>query len=129
MLIRAVILVLAMLALHIQPARADWQSAGPIWNDMDAQRKCPNTCGRDGWDGNWKTVEMGRNSVCFCKGKGKVGRNWSERAPRRQSVDAGVIWNDGDAKWKCPRVCGNGKWDGNWRHSGAARSVCDCIGR
>ncbi len=84
MLIRAIVLMLAMLALHTVPARADWQSAGPIWNDMDAQRKCPSTCGREGWDGNWKTVEMGRNSVCFCKGRGQ-GRAELERARAPQA--------------------------------------------
>ncbi|WP_454916883.1 mannan-binding protein [Xanthobacter sediminis] len=63
-------LILAGWALGGAPARADWVSAGPIWNNMDAQGKCPRVCGGPGrWDGNWRTVAPGR-STCDCR----VGR-------------------------------------------------------
>ena len=43
--------------------------AGPIWNNADAQQKCPSVCdshhGR--WTGTWNTVNFGRNSVCQCR--------------------------------------------------------------
>lgn len=42
--------------------------AGPIWDNEDAQRKCPQTCGsKDGkWNGQWRTTEWGKMSVCGC---------------------------------------------------------------
>lgn len=45
-------------------------SAGPIWNNSDAQNKCPRICSQNGnrrWDGNWRTTEVGRNSTCDCQ--------------------------------------------------------------
>ncbi|AIT63281.1 mannan-binding lectin [Coxiella burnetii] len=46
--------------------------AGPIWNQADAQNKCPPVCASHGarWTGNWHTVREGRQSVCQC-------RDWS----------------------------------------------------
>jgi len=42
-------------------------------------------------------------------------------------VDTGPIWNDGDAKAKCPRVCGARKWTGAWRTTTFQKaSQCDC---
>ena len=40
--------------------------AGPIWADMDAQRKCPGAVAAVGgkWTGQWWTTQMGRMSVC-----------------------------------------------------------------
>jgi hypothetical protein len=44
--------------------------AGPIWADMDAQRKCPQVCSGAGgqWKGQWRTTQPGRMSVCDCTG-------------------------------------------------------------
>lgn len=57
----------ACLAPMAMPAMAIDIDAGPIWNNDDAQRKCPSVCGSyRNWDGNWRTVETGRNSVCAC---------------------------------------------------------------
>lgn len=41
--------------------------AGPIWNNDDAQGKCPATCGRNrmAWTGDWRTVGFNR-STCDC---------------------------------------------------------------
>lgn len=129
MFMRAVVLTIAVLALHTQPVRADWVSAGPIWNDVDAQRKCPGVCGRDGWDGNWKTVEMGRNSVCRCKGYG--GGAWSavDRPGQRICIETDSIRSKLEAKMKCPGACGSGKWDGSWRRIDPARATCGCFWR
>lgn len=40
--------------------------AGPIWNQMDAQKKCPDVAKRNGgaWTGQWKTTVPGQMSVC-----------------------------------------------------------------
>lgn len=44
-------------------------NAGPIWNNTDAQTKCPTTCSsKGGWNGQWKTTETGVMSVCGCCG-------------------------------------------------------------
>lgn len=42
--------------------------AGPIWNQADAQAKCPKVCEPfGGWNGNWATTRPGQMSVCGCK--------------------------------------------------------------
>jgi hypothetical protein len=43
-------------------------------------------------------------------------------------VKAGPIWNDGDAKGKCPAVCTNyGGWNGQWTTTEPGKmSVCGC---
>lgn len=43
--------------------------AGPIWNNVDAQNKCPAVCRRVGgrWIGRWHTIRYGRQSVCECR--------------------------------------------------------------
>lgn len=44
-------------------------------------------------------------------------------------VPAGPIWNNDDAKVKCPAVCiaAGGTWDGNWHTTIEGRaSVCNC---
>ena len=115
---RLALLVLFALSLPAIAQARDWVEAGPIWNDFDAQRKCPKVCGNDRWDGNWKTTVQGQMSVCACSGKSK-GRTWQ--------VDAGPIWNNMDAGRKCPMACGSAKWDGNWRTVVPGRSsTCDC---
>ena len=41
--------------------------AGPIWSNVDAQTKCPNTCStKGGWAGGWVTTVPNQMSVCFC---------------------------------------------------------------
>lgn len=48
-------------------ASGKWSvEAGPIWADMDAQRKCPSAVAAVGgkWTGQWWTTQMGRMSVC-----------------------------------------------------------------
>jgi Mannan-binding protein len=44
--------------------------AGPIWNEGDAQKKCPNVCAqvRQPWNGLWRTTVWGQMSVCSCGG-------------------------------------------------------------
>jgi arylsulfatase A-like enzyme len=41
--------------------------AGPLWNQSDAQNKCPQTCQQYGsWNGQWRTTVQSRMSVCEC---------------------------------------------------------------
>ncbi|MBF0118128.1 MAG: mannan-binding lectin [Desulfobacterales bacterium] len=47
-----------------------------------------------------------------------------------RDVEAGPIWNDGDAAAKCPRVCKSqgGAPDGNWITTIPGKmSVCRCF--
>jgi hypothetical protein len=61
-------LAMALLLLSSPGAYAKWVDAGPIWNNFDAQQKCPSVCGgAEKWDGNWKTTQPGTMSVCSCK--------------------------------------------------------------
>ncbi len=44
-------------------------------------------------------------------------------------VSAGTIWNDADARAKCPKVCkdDNAKWTGRWKTTAQGQmSVCNC---
>lgn len=94
--------------------------AGPIWNNPDAQNKCPNVCEwYGGWNGNWTTTVWGQMSVCGC-----------HEEPQGDSHDAnaGPIWNHADAQNKCPTAClWYGGWNGNWRTTvWGEMSVCGC---
>ena len=44
-------------------------NAGPIWNQKDAQKKCPKVCKskKAKWQGGWWTTVPGKMSVCSCK--------------------------------------------------------------
>lgn len=48
-----------------QPAVREVQ-AGPIWNQNDAQGKCPQVCAPARWNGQWRTTVPGRQSICAC---------------------------------------------------------------
>ncbi|MBY0574972.1 MAG: mannan-binding lectin, partial [Undibacterium sp.] len=43
-------------------------NAGPIWNNQDAQQKCPQVCSNVSlqWSGQWQTPPGSSNSVCGC---------------------------------------------------------------
>ena len=42
---------------------------GPIWNQMDAERKCPEAARKAGgtWNGQWRTTRPGQMSECDIK--------------------------------------------------------------
>lgn len=93
--------------------------AGPIWNQQDANTKCPATCGNGwgAWDGQWWTTVWGKMSVCECL------------APAFD-INAGPLWNQQDAEAKCPGVCTaqNGTWNGQWNTTVPGQmSVCGCL--
>jgi hypothetical protein len=50
-------------------AQAHDVEAGPIWNQGDAQEKCPKVCRPpEHWNGQWRTTDPGKMSVCGCEG-------------------------------------------------------------
>lgn len=51
------------------PAAARDVEAGPLWNNADADRKCPAVCSPGKWNGQWRTTIQGRMSVCGCVGE------------------------------------------------------------
>lgn len=94
-------------------------NAGPIWNQSDANTKCPTTCSNNKgtWDGQWWTTVQGQMSVCECK-------------MNPYTINAGPIWNQQDANSKCPTTCGNNNatWDGQWWTTVQGQmSVCECV--
>lgn len=97
--------------------------AGPIWNQQDADKKCPGVCSKvDGdWTGQWWTTVPGEMSVCQC----------SVCEPcKSKNENAGPIWNQQDADKKCPEVCqkNNGSWNGQWWTTEPGKmSVCQCV--
>ena len=97
----------------IRPALAFDVAAGPIWNNNDAQGKCPGVCGGLTWNGQWTTTVPNQMSVC-----GTV-----------QGVDVpvGPIWNNTDAQTKCPAQLRRVTWSGQWTTTVPNRvSVCGC---
>ena len=88
-------------------------NAGPIWNNADAQTKCPSVCSSLKWNGQWKTTEVGVMSVCG--------------TTAGVDIPIGPIWNNEDAKKKCPAQLSKVKWNGNWKTTTTGKmSVCGC---
>jgi len=54
--------------LLMQISKAFDAEAGPVWNDADADGKCPAVCSHFGarWNGQWSTTVEGVVSVCGC---------------------------------------------------------------
>jgi hypothetical protein len=68
-----------------------------------------------------------RQSQWFAAGVVALLASVAHAAP--VDVDADIIWDDNDARGKCPRVCSakNLYWAGTWRKTGwAASYVCSC---
>lgn len=101
--------------------------AGPIWNQADAEDKCPRVAaaanGR--WTGQWRTLSTGGTSVC------QVARPQPPSASDARRVEAGPIWNQDDAGKKCPVAAAavHGRWTGQWVTTEQGRmSVCEVAG-
>ena len=88
-------------------------NAGPIWNNEDAQQKCPSVCSGLRWNGQWATTQQGVMSVC--------GTTAGVEIP------IGPIWNNDDAHVKCPAQLSKTTWGGRWRTTQpGVMSVCGC---
>lgn len=117
----------ALLILAASPAAAKPNvvevEVGPIWNQMDAERKCPDAARKAGgsWTGDWRTVRPGQMSVCDVAGAKSGGS-------RDGWIEAGPIWNQFDADRKCPQIArdAGGKWTGQWKTTRPGQmSVCE----
>ncbi|MEA5470911.1 mannan-binding lectin [Spirulina sp. 06S082] len=80
--------------------------AGPIWDNSDADLKCPVVCGTVGgnWNGNWTTTVWNEMSVCGCE-------NVCGLPPVPGFVSIGLNF---DIQVQCPVACevANGEWTG-----------------
>jgi len=87
-------------------------NAGPIWNQADAEKKCPALARRNNatWTGHWWTTVQGKMSVCQLKPGKKPA------AAGTFTVNAGPIWNQADAEKKCPALAKRNKaaWTSEW---------------
>jgi Mannan-binding protein len=97
--------------------------AGPIWNNDDAQVKCPVAVQvyNAQWNGAWTTTVWGIMSVCG------TNLNFLPNIGLPGDVNAGPIWNNDDAQVKCPvaAAAANGVWNGQWVTTIPGRmSVC-----
>ena len=54
--------------LQQEGSRPGDYEAGPIWNTLDAQKKCPSVCtaAKLKWSNQWRTTVAGQQSVCGC---------------------------------------------------------------
>jgi hypothetical protein len=121
----AVLLGLALPFVARGQTRTIAAEAGPIWNQADAERKCPEVAKSNGgvWNGQWRTTVPGRVSVCelrllpTSRGKYVV-----------EAIEAGPIWSQWDAEKKCAEAAktNDGTWNGQWRTTVPGKmSVCE----
>ena len=128
----------------VAAAQARDVDAGPIWNQSDAQEKCPRVCQPPAsWNGQWRTTVPGRSSVCGCESPIIVVTptpppTYAPVPPRMvpppppqaaaREVNAGPIWTQADAQQTCPTVCrAPERWTGGWRTTVPGRmSVFSC---
>lgn len=103
--------------------------AGPIWNQEDAEKKCPYVCKAHGgeWTGHWTTVVENKMSVCECE----YDTEQKGTTELILDVPAGPIWSNEDAKEKCPVICASygGEWTGQWvtpESTWGKFSICQC---
>lgn len=102
----------------VLPAQARNIEAGPIWNQQDAQMKCPLVAAKwqGKWTGHWWTTVQGKMSVCQIA-----------NIPKK-AVEVGPIWNQADAQKKCPSIAAaeQAKWTGHWWTTVQGKmSVCE----
>jgi hypothetical protein len=110
------------------PAAADFNmNAGPIWNQGEAQAKCTKACAVT-WNGNWTTTVPGKMSICSVQNKAADGQTYVIM-DAKGGLEAGPIWNQGEAKGKCDAAAGKVKWNGQWTTTVPGKmSVCGCTG-
>ena len=88
--------------------------AGPLWSNDLAQKLGPAIAaahfGR--FTGQWATVIAGQMSVIEVE----LPTQPSGGNTHTMDVPAGPIWNNEDAKAKCPAICASygGAWNGQW---------------
>ena len=122
------LIALAGAVFAAQPALADFDmKAGPIWNNDDAKSKCPQACTL-AWNGHWTTIVPGQMSICSAENTAADGKKYVIM-DSTGGVEAGPIWNNGDAQTKCPAALAKVKWNGQWTTTVQGQmSVCGCTG-
>ncbi len=109
-------------------------AAGPIWDDRQAEDKCPVIAANNKakWTGNWTKTGPGNTSVCEISVV--VPTNTTQapvnqfNSPTTREVAAGGIWDQTQANRKCPVIAANNKakWTGRWRKINAKNdAVCE----
>ncbi|KAF5423815.1 MAG: Mannan-binding protein [Candidatus Methanomarinus sp.] len=101
--------------------------AGPIWNDEDAKVKGPIVAAAHlgKFNDQWNTVVENEMSVVGVILPTKP----TGSSEYTMDVLAGPIWNNDDAKTKCPVVCASygGTWNKQWKTVVEGKmSVCGC---
>lgn len=102
---------------------------GIIWNSDQANQRCSALARSMGgeWNGQWTTSDDGKRSYCEIQGGNvhQANRGGGHRTNIRE-ISAGPIRSDRQAERRCPRIAAdaNGRWTGDWRHTGPGESVC-----
>ena len=112
-----------------QAAAQDFKmKAGPIWNNNEAPAKCAAACTLT-WNDQWVTKVENKMSICSGKNKAADGKEYTIM-DGTGGLEAGPIWNNEDAKTKCPSALKTVKWiPGNWVTTEWGKmSVCGCTG-
>lgn len=121
----AAVVLLAAPQSMAQPASGERRNVetGFLWSQSEAEEKCPRVAAEAGgrWTGQWRISTPGQTSIC------EVTDIVERRPGRTRDIDAGPIWNQGDADAKCRRVASDarGRWTGQWRTVAPGRSVCE----
>ena len=109
-------------------------SAGSIWNQSQANRKCARIAKQVNaeWTGKWRRTGSNNEAVCEMKfpPSGRASNTHHLKQPSgTREVAAGPIWDQSQASKKCPLVAAktNSKWTGKWRKTNASthQSVCE----
>lgn len=101
--------------------------AGPLWSNDEAQKVGPIIAAAHlgKFTGQWTTVIEGQMSVVEVEFQVPA----SGSSSYTMDVLAGPIWDNADAKVKCPFVCASygGTWNGQWTTVVEGKmSVCGC---
>ena len=129
--IRAFAAASAALLLASAPAAAKVRpvEAGPIWNQVDAERKCSEAARSVGgtWTGQWRTTVPGRQSECDIRTEAGFTIEIGNKG-KGKTLEVGPIWNQMDAERKCSEAArkAGASWTGQWWTTQPGRmSVCE----
>lgn len=116
-------------------------SAGAIWDQAHANRKCPLIAAQTNGEWTQKWRKTGANNEAVCEVKFQPLRTKKSAAPTRptpptptqsnatREVAAGPIWDQAQANKKCPLIAAqsNSNWTGKWRKLDYSthQSVCE----
>ncbi len=106
-------------------------ATGTIWNQQDANRKCPLICKHEqgAWTGRWQTLQGSMTSTCQCHHLHQTN-NFQNSRCIKLNIATGPIWHDYNARNICPRVCHHvwAQWTGQWQKATKnLRANCECL--